>query len=63
MPSLKKLVNNLADFKYYSGVGNFTANNRPYGNDRPRGGDSGQPYIQVPNGHKWSPTSGLGILE
>lgn len=63
MPSLKQLVNNLADFKYYSGVGNFTANNRPYGNDRPGGGDSGQPYIQVPNGHKWNPTSGLGILE
>lgn len=45
MPALKDLVNNLSNFKYYSGVGTFSANKVPYGRDTVTGGDSGQPYV------------------
>lgn len=63
MPSLRNLLNNLPNFKYYSGIGNFTANDIPYGRDRQGGGDSNEPYIKTPIGNKWSPSiPGLGIL-
>lgn len=57
MPSLKDLVNNLNNFKYYGGYGNFTANNVPYSKDRPGGGTSDQPYIVTKPGFNWSPGS------
>lgn len=55
MPSIRELLNNLPNFQYYSGVGNFTANNIPFGSDRPNGGNSGEPYIVREIGQKWSP--------
>lgn len=57
MPSLKDLVNNLSNFKYYSGVGTFNANALPYGNDRPNGGSSSMPYIKRKIGDRWSPSN------
>ena len=45
MPSLADLANNLSNFQYYSGLGNFTANNLP--------ADSGQAIVKQP-GQKWS---------
>lgn len=62
MPSLRDLLNNLSTFRYYSGFGNFTANNQPYGKDRPGGGNSGQPYIIRRPGEKWGITGpGIGV--
>lgn len=57
MPSLRDLSNNLPNFRYYSGVGTFSANNIPYGGDQPGGGSSNQPYIQREIGQRWSPSN------
>lgn len=56
MPSLRELLNNLPNFRYYNGVGNFTANNIPYSGDRPGGDTSRQPYVVQPVGQRWSPS-------
>jgi len=45
MASLADLANNLSNFQYYSGLGNFTANNLP--------ADSGQAIVKQP-GEQWS---------
>lgn len=51
---LINLVANQSDFYYYQakgyvgGLGNFSAKKLPYGNDRPDGGSSNQPYIVTP---------------
>ena len=58
MPSLAQLVTNLPNFNYYyGGLGNFTTNRIPYGDDRPGGGWSGQPYIVRAPGEQWSPNN------
>jgi hypothetical protein len=54
MPALSDLLNNLSSFQYYKGYGNFTQKSIPYGNDRPGGGDSGQPYITRNIGQTWN---------
>lgn len=48
MSRLLELLNNVSTFNYYSGRGNFTQNNLPFGADRANSGDSGQPYIKKP---------------
>jgi len=53
MPALTDLLNNLSSFKYYKGYGNFTQKSIPFGNDRPGGGSSGQPYITRKIGQTW----------
>ena len=50
MASLADLANNLPNYQYYSGLGNFTANNLP--------ADSGQAIVKQP-GQKWS----LGVSD
>lgn len=45
MPSLADLATNLSNFQYYSGLGNFTANNLP--------ANSGQAIVREP-GQRWS---------
>lgn len=58
MPSLKELVEGSPNFNYYyGGPGNFTQNKIPFGNDRPGGGSSGEPYIAMPIGSQWSPSN------
>ena len=57
MPSLKELSNNLSTFRYYNGIGNFTANKIPYGKDLPSGGSSNQPFVRTPPGFQWSPSN------
>lgn len=57
MPSLQDLANNLENFRYYSGYGTFTANNLPYGKDRPGGGDSNQPFVVRGVDTRWSPSN------
>lgn len=57
MPLLEQLVRNLENYKYYSGKGTFTANNLPYGKDRPGGGDSRQPFIVRGVDTRWSPSN------
>jgi len=49
MPSLKDLANTVADFRYYSGVGNFTARNLPYGEE--------EPLFTTAVGFRWSPSN------
>ena len=46
--ALIELLNNDPKFFYYSGQGNFTQKSIPYGNDRPGGGNSQQPFEQFP---------------
>lgn len=57
MPLLEQLVRNLENYTYYSGKGTFTANNLPYGKDRPGGGDSRQPFIVKGVDQRWSPSN------
>ena len=57
MPSLENLANNIQNFRYYSGYGTFTANNLPYGKDRPGGGDSKQPFVVRGVDTRWSPSN------
>jgi len=46
--ALLELLNNDPKFFYYSGQGNFNQKSIPYGNDRPGGGDSQQPFVKFP---------------
>jgi hypothetical protein len=65
MPLLK-ILTDPQDFKFYAGgkgyvstSNNFGQKSIPYDNDRPGGGNSGQPYIQTPiNGESGTSTSG-----
>lgn len=57
MPLLEQLVRNLENYKYYSGVGTFNANNLPYGKDTPGGGSSKQPFIVRNVDQRWSPSN------
>lgn len=58
MPSLRDLVENSPNFNYYyGGPGNFTQDKMKFGNDRPGGGSSGEPYVITPKGFKWSPSN------
>lgn len=57
MPSLKELAQNLKDFNYYSGKGNFTQDKIPFGSDNLSGQKSSQPFIVTPNGFRWSPSN------
>lgn len=57
MPSLQDLANNLENHRYYSGYGTFTANNLPYGKDRPGGGSSNQPFVVRGVDTRWSPSN------
>lgn len=61
MPSLRDLVNNLPNFNYYGGPGTFQIE-RPYGNDRPFGGSSNQPYITRNIGQKWADFTDDGLF-
>lgn len=56
MPSLAELLNNLPNFKYYGGYGQFNSKSIPFGKDQPGGGSSGQPFIVRSEGEKWNPT-------
>lgn len=49
MPSLKDLANTVASFRYYSGVGNFTARDLPYGEEKP--------LFTTAVGFRWSPSN------
>lgn len=49
MPSLRELADNLPNFNYYSGPGNFTQNRIGYGDNKP--------LITVPPGFRWSPSN------
>lgn len=57
MPSLKELATNLPNYKYYSGVGNFTQNKLGFGNDKPGNGSSNQPFIVRAIDQRWSPSN------
>lgn len=57
MPLLEQLVQNLNNYIYYSGKGTFNANNLPYGNDRPGGGSSNQPFVVRGVDTRWSPSN------
>ena len=57
MPLLEQLVQNLNNYRYYSGKGTFNANNLPYGNDRPGGGSSNQPFVVRGVDTRWSPSN------
>jgi hypothetical protein len=57
MPSLRDLVNNLSSFNYYTGIGNFTQNKIPFGDDNLNGDSSNQPYVVTPPGFRWSPSN------
>jgi hypothetical protein len=57
VPSLQDLANNLENHRYYSGYGTFTANNLPYGKDRPGGGSSNQPFVVRGVDTRWSPSN------
>lgn len=57
MPSLEQLAKNLENYRYYSGYGTFNANNLPYGQDRPGGGSSRQPFIVKGVDTRWSPSN------
>jgi hypothetical protein len=68
-PASLKILTDPKNFKFYDGgkghvsiFNNFGQKSIPYGNDRPGGGNSGQPYIQTPiNGE--SETSTLGNID
>jgi hypothetical protein len=68
-PASLKILTDPKNFKFYAGgkgyvstFNNFGQKSIPYGNDRPGGGNSGQPYIQTPiNGE--SETSTLGNID
>jgi hypothetical protein len=68
-PASLKILTDPKNFKFYAGgkgyvstSNNFGQKSIPYGNDRPGGGNSGQPYIQTPiNGE--SETSTLGNID
>jgi hypothetical protein len=49
MPSLRELADNLPNFNYYSGTGNFTQNKIGYGDQKP--------YVVTPPGFRWSPSN------
>lgn len=49
MPSLRELADNLPNFNYYSGPGNFTQNKIGYGDNKP--------LVTVPPGFRWSPSN------
>lgn len=49
MPSLRELADNLPNFNYYSGPGNFTQNKIGYGDNKP--------LVVVPPGFRWSPSN------
>lgn len=57
MPSLQELANNLPNYKYYSGVGNFTQNKLKFGNDKPGNGSSNQPFVVRAIDQRWSPSN------
>jgi hypothetical protein len=57
VPLLEQLVQNLNNYRYYSGKGTFNANNLPYGNDRPGGGSSNQPFVVRGVDTRWSPSN------
>lgn len=57
MPSLQDLSNNLANYRYYSGVGTFNANKLPFGKDTQGGGDSRQPFVVRKIDQRWSPSN------
>jgi hypothetical protein len=57
VPLLEQLVQNLNNYIYYSGKGTFNANNLPYGNDRPGGGSSNQPFVVRGVDTRWSPSN------
>lgn len=57
MPSLEQLAKNLENYRYYSGYGTFNANNLPYGQDRPGGGSSRQPFVVKGVDTRWSPSN------
>ena len=57
MPSLEQLAKNLENYRYYSGYGTFNANNLPYGQDRPGGGSSRQPFVVRGVDTRWSPSN------
>jgi hypothetical protein len=57
VPLLEQLVQNLNNYRYYSGKGTFNANNLPYGNDRPGGGSSRQPFVVRGVDTRWSPSN------
>jgi hypothetical protein len=60
--ALIELLNNDPNFFYYSGQGNFNQKSIPYGNDRPGGGDSQQPFMKFPLPENASPAT-LGYYE
>jgi hypothetical protein len=49
MPSLKDLANTVSSFNYYSGIGNFTARDLPYGDEKP--------LVTTAVGARWSPSN------
>jgi len=57
VPSLQELANNLPNYKYYSGVGNFTQNKLKFGNDKPGNGSSNQPFVVRAIDQRWSPSN------
>jgi hypothetical protein len=63
--SLIDLVNNAPNFNYYyGGMGNFTQTSIPFGNDRPGGGSSKQPYVVTPIGSSTPNIDGdTGVLQ
>jgi hypothetical protein len=57
VPLLEQLVQNLNNYRYYSGKGTFNANNLRYGKDRPGGGSSNQPFVVRGIDTRWSPSN------
>jgi hypothetical protein len=57
VPSLQDLSTNLANYRYYSGVGTFNSNELPFGRDTPGGGDSRQPFVVRKIDQRWSPSN------
>jgi len=49
MPSLRELADTVSSFRYYSGTGNFTGRNVPYGDQKP--------LYTTDAGFRWSPSN------